>query len=454
MKFAHEFREALETEGFPARWVQHAVPYGELKKCLKKVQSELEGLGLDSATIAQLRALSDQEPSTGRRGSAFQYNFDGSQKPIPKLTLFVQFEDGIAVDAALTPDTKRYLEALAEKGTPIHSLVGTPEPSEASAEKNGLHLPEEAISLHMKPRIRRVEIPLTFDAKFFDLLLDDVNSLDALQAEEQKALGNEILALSKEVTAVTKPSKFKKTDMYRWRELIDIYLQAGIFFSTHEIDHGKRDGAAASRQLQWFQSEVRRRELPESFKLPASLQAFKRFVDINIILLLNLKFQEMNRRAFDKILKKFDKRTQLGVAGTLPKLIQSDSIMSETMSKAICAQMSTDLVKIVPQVDDYSCPICSEVQWRPVRMKCQHLFCSGCAVKMQKQRRKFCPLCREDVVLEADEDSIDKELEKFLEKRFPKECKVKKIEYETAAGIEQFGPSYKHPSEGGGCQTM
>jgi hypothetical protein len=80
--------------------------------------------------------------------------------------------------------------------------------------------------------------------------------------------------------------------------------------------------------------------------------------------------------------------------------------MSETMAKAVCAQMSTDLSQIVPQLDDYSCPICSEVQWRPVRMKCQHIFCSNCAVKMQKQRRKFCPLCREDVVLQADEGKL------------------------------------------------
>jgi hypothetical protein len=49
---------------------------------------------------------------------------------------------------------------------------------------------------------------------------------------------------------------------------------------------------------------------------------------------------------------------------------------------------------------------------------------------------------------------VDKELEKFLEKRFPKEVRAKRIEIETAAGIEQFGPAYKHPSEGGGCRTM
>jgi len=49
---------------------------------------------------------------------------------------------------------------------------------------------------------------------------------------------------------------------------------------------------------------------------------------------------------------------------------------------------------------------------------------------------------------------VDKGLEKFLEKSFPKEVRAKRIEIETAAGIEQFGPSYKHPSDGGGCQTM
>lgn len=51
----------------------------------------------------------------------------GEEKPIPKLTLFVQFEDGIAVDAALSPETKRYLETLAHKSTPGDSLTGTPE---------------------------------------------------------------------------------------------------------------------------------------------------------------------------------------------------------------------------------------------------------------------------------------------------------------------------------------
>lgn len=46
---------------FPPHWVEHAIPYGQLKKCLKKVQRELQDLGLDPET---LRALLDPDPTS------------------------------------------------------------------------------------------------------------------------------------------------------------------------------------------------------------------------------------------------------------------------------------------------------------------------------------------------------------------------------------------------------
>ena len=49
-----------------------------------------------------------------------------------------------------------------------------------------------------------MEVPLTFDAEFFDILLDDVSSLDTLQTDEQKILTDEVKDLSTEITAVTK----------------------------------------------------------------------------------------------------------------------------------------------------------------------------------------------------------------------------------------------------------
>jgi E3 ubiquitin-protein ligase BAH len=81
MKFAHDFRETLGREGmstpllivgynnllttladFPKHWVDLAVPYGQLKKCLKRVQQELIELGLDHETLVQLRDSNTASP--------------------------------------------------------------------------------------------------------------------------------------------------------------------------------------------------------------------------------------------------------------------------------------------------------------------------------------------------------------------------------------------------------
>lgn len=138
MKFSHEFKEALHREGFPEHWVNSAIPYGQLKKLINKVVGELNRLGLDPQTLSGLITAGGEDNQT-RRGSgdapiAFQYNFSGrkclancsklvladifaedAETVIPKLTLYVQLEDGIAVDATLSPDTRKYLEGLAVK---------------------------------------------------------------------------------------------------------------------------------------------------------------------------------------------------------------------------------------------------------------------------------------------------------------------------------------------------
>lgn len=84
MKFAHEFKNALEREGFPPHWIETAVPYSQLKKCIKKVERELSSFGLDNDTLRQLLP-SNNDATKGynpRNGSgngpvAFQYDFEG-----------------------------------------------------------------------------------------------------------------------------------------------------------------------------------------------------------------------------------------------------------------------------------------------------------------------------------------------------------------------------------------
>lgn len=99
----------------------------------------------------------------------------------------------------------------------------------------------------------------------------------------------------------------------------------------------------------------------------------------------------------------FDKRTTLGARQTFPRLIQYDAIMTEAMARSVCAQMTQDLVQIVPQLSDYTCPVCLAIVWRPIRMQCKHVLCVRCTVFMQRRGTNACPLCRDDVILKADQ---------------------------------------------------
>jgi hypothetical protein len=80
-------------------------------------------------------------------------------------------------------------------------------------------------------------------------------------------------------------------------------LDASVFFSTREADRGSRDGAKAGSQLEWFKKEVMEKGITTRFKLPSSRHALEQFITINISLLLNLRYQELHRKAINKITK-------------------------------------------------------------------------------------------------------------------------------------------------------
>ncbi|KAK0387124.1 hypothetical protein NLU13_5437 [Sarocladium strictum] len=454
MKFARDFRDALASQGFPEHWVHQAIPYGRLKKCLKKVQRELQDLGLDPETLRSLLDPDSESPL------ALQYQLKTSSSSNivrPKLTVDVHLQDGVVVDASLTPASRRFLEKLAsdvatQKLLP-HGASGRKgsQPSEPESEPGDDATAEhrhsgDTIMTNSAPGAKHetIEVPLTFDGEFFDLLQNDVVNLDALQDQEQNKMLNEVEELGKEVAVVAKPSRFSKNDLARWREIFELYLDAEIFFATHEQDHGARSSSRALKQLQLFQGEIEKRRLNQKFKLRESQVAFDRFLQLNASLLKNLQFQELNRLAVSKILKKFDKRTALGISKTFPVAVPSEKLLAGSVAKDVCAQMSEQLVKIVPQLNDYLCPVCFSVAYRPVKLDCQHIFCLRCVVKMQRRKENHCPLCRSDVVMTASADNLDYELAKYLRKYFAKEAKEKQKADDLERGIEDYGPDYRH----------
>ncbi|KAM3550617.1 hypothetical protein ARSEF4850_008252 [Beauveria asiatica] len=379
MKFAHDFKQNLASQDFPPHWVERAIPYSQLKKCLKKIQRELQDLGLDQETLRALLSAEETAPV------ALQYKLreSGSRFVRPKLTVNVLLRDGVAVDASLTPTSRGFLEKLASEILGGHERESL---GHIRASRQDDIVPKDSSNTGFIDgdvgNYETIEVPLVFDAEFFDMLQNEVSELDALQAEEQKKLTNEITELSKEVSAVSRPSRFSKSDLARWREIFELYLDSNVFFATQECDHGARNSQRALKQLQWFQNEVEKRNLARNFKISQSRQAFARFLQLNASLLKNLQFQELNKLAVSKILKKFDKRTSLGVSKSFPTMILSDGLFAGGIAKG------SSLTKTI--------------------------------------------------------DNLDLRLERYLEKYFPKEVKEKQRANEIERGIEDYGPGYQH----------
>ncbi|KAH6844908.1 SPX domain-containing protein [Chaetomium sp. MPI-CAGE-AT-0009] len=426
MKFGHAFQEALAADSYPQHWVEKAIPYRQLKKILGKVRDELIKKGYDPDTLHQL--LAD-------RNAEYRLETDDFHLLRPRLVV----RPSLSLEHAA--------EAESPRETPSR-------PDSAGAAR-----PPESVQGHEGHEADEwVKIPLNSDARFFGLLQTDVTQLDTLQAEERQSMNDKIKTLGTEIAQVAKPRKgvlnLSKSDLYRWREIFELYLAAQVFFSTYEVASGLRKSEKAQKQLVWFQEEVNKRQLPQKFKIESSATAYAQFLALNATLLQNLQFQELNQTAVTKIIKKFDKRTSLGVKGTFPKVMYSASFISETISKDICAQLAREVVSLVPQVVDYSCTICLSLCWLPIRLDCQHLFCIRCMIKMQNQNKRYCPLCRADVVQKANETHIDDKLVRYLERWFPKETKEKQVYNEIERRRELFGDIYVGSKDPAPCTVM
>lgn len=234
----------------------------------------------------------------------------------PKLIFVVDARDGNPIDASLSPETRAYLQNLASKPGEIKprtspSSGGKTMPSNRTRTIHGDTLVTERAMASLGPAVteehlataRRVEVPLRSDSEFFRMLNLELSELNALQLREQVQLVEVITCLGKDISKVARPSQvFKRTDLYAWREIFSIYTDSKVFFSTDERDRFQRNSATAQKQLQAFSSKVQQLGLLKRLKKDSRI-ALDCFLQINLTLLRNLKFQELNGTAMTKILK-------------------------------------------------------------------------------------------------------------------------------------------------------
>jgi hypothetical protein len=356
---------------------------------------------------------------------------------IPGKQREVELHDIDLPDAVLSPVPARLLDVPTVACTADESSTDDgdfADDEEARAKSPSATLTPSSPKRKKRRRHSRViYIPLKSDTEFYTLLARALQSLQDLEEKQKVVFAQQVEELSRIVSKVASPSN-SKGDMYNWREIFSLWVEAQIFESAREKDRGERSLQQAEERLDWFVDQVGRRKLATKMKSKESRQALEEFLDLNITLLDLKRFIRMNEEAARKILKKHDKRTALtatsnfpqflhhlnaptaGEAGALTKydLSLPDSL---TLPHVLLATMTQTLLPIIPQIDDYTCVICGDVSYKPIRLDCGHYFCLRCLVKMQKRKqdavsleqghgsgssRWQCPQCRAPVVLKAD----------------------------------------------------
>jgi len=210
----------------------------------------------------------------------------------PKILLTV--DDDLAVSADLSPETKKVIEELMSHRSsghrrPSNKVVEfTESPSEqpdnpvedpeTSQNDETIFETDEDIAKSEREREaiksssnraadpdafepdqhhpRTIEITLHSDSEFFNLLKNELSSIDSLQARQKEELTSQVKELGKDVMTVTRPGNSASSDLYTWRDIFLLYRDAAVFFASTERDHGARTTAQAKERIEKFQSQL------------------------------------------------------------------------------------------------------------------------------------------------------------------------------------------------------
>ncbi|KAJ3299116.1 ATP-binding cassette sub- A member 1 [Borealophlyctis nickersoniae] len=284
----------------------------------------------------------------------------------------------------------------------------------------------------------QVKLNLKTDTNFFRELANYVTTISQFEAKMKAAIEEKVDELSKVLTDAASP--YRK-DLYAWRKFLAEYLSADIWLIDGTKD---RPVASARLQLQSF-ADVLKSGKMGAFKLQSSQKTLQYFLNLNHELLNMKQFDEINHTAVRKILKKHDKRTQLTASSGFPLLLSRHHFFTSNIARMLVFAIQERLVTIVPQPDDYGCPICQDLTWKPVRLRCGHVFCVRCLVKAQVRVVRNCPVCRApDAVHSADQGNLDVALMNFLKLYFPREVKAKADASATERAAEEVGAILQH----------
>ena len=231
--------------------------------------------------------------------------------------MIINVEDNgqMPLGASLAPETRAFLQNLVVRrdlsilpnsSPTLNGELSTQDTEVATWSGSDLWtcLDVPANAVELGPSITKIEIPLTSDSTFFKLLTLDMSAIDSLQSKEVDGINKAVVDLGRELSQVADPPcRGRKSDLYPWREIFRIYTESNVFFSTNEQSQVSHTCTVAAARLQAFLVRVQSEGLPQQLRRIGSRKILDQFVGINLTLLKNLKFQELNITAMKKILK-------------------------------------------------------------------------------------------------------------------------------------------------------
>lgn len=486
MKFGKKFEQTLAEDEIPEDWIEAAIQYKALKKCIGNIVDELQVLGLEQNTLKLLldKIEVNESETTASNPVLAQYVLSKTKdhQIVPTLKIIIDYNNELTDDHinSSIEILRKNLERIANSDfdsanskenmkiikndsndyddtEDVDKTMTNEDVSSALTESNGLVTKDDSqmvlstasiVKLPTPGRKYELSIKLNADARFFQMLETELNNLDNFKAQEENKMIKDIEEVSNILNYLASKESLKRSDIYTWRELFKLFLDNEIYFKYNETSLSTSENSLekTKRNLEKFNEEIYRTQLLRNFKNKKSLQAFNQFISINNYLLKVLQFQSINSTAFTKILKKFDKQTSLNVRSRFPKLVSNDHIFftGKSISQSICYIIQSSLLQLIPQLDDYTCPICLEIAFKPIRLDCGHLFCVRCLVKLKQQDNYNCPICRSDRVLElADSTNLDATTMNMMKRLFPKEVKKKLKEREEEQFTEIMGKNPK-----------
>ncbi|KAI0644143.1 SPX domain-containing protein [Trametes meyenii] len=495
MHFSKTYAQLLLT--LPPELRESAIQYRQLKKIINQIVAELTSLGLSPDVLHHVPHHPPSSKEKGKQREELRY--DTSAPNGPRVVYeFANIAERVEprLRVCLDPNESPPSDAPGPSSSPSCSGVAVSFPIPHDVLKVALNsspfleqpggIQEGSggeITLDNGVLPPELIIPLVSDTTFFRTLTEALNSLSAYLVTKRTEFETTLRSLSYDISSASRPSSSTsaflphsqyssdpanisisshslslapRSDLDTWRQIFQLYMEADIFQGHQERFRGERDVEDAEKRLQAFTHELTDRVSKGALKLrmKQSQLALKTFLELNKFILDLRKFQHVTAEATRKILKKHAKRTALPLAPDLasPFVVRPDSedralalarsstrsIESLSLSLLLVQALTETLLPIIPHIDDYSCVICTGLAFKPIRLRCSHLFCVRCLVKLQKRGEEHCPICRAPTVLAADRSNVDWALLNFMKDWFPVEAKKKLQQNEREAAEEEM----------------